>query len=127
MRRTSSFTLEIIVLKTYLTAAVVAASIPLTTAAQTAAGDPAAAADAPPPSYRSAFSGLATGVEQGAEDWKKANAAVAQFPRGHADLLKWEAQQRPDAPAGAASAARPPASAASSPAAGSQLPPGAKP
>jgi len=108
-------------------AAVVAASIPLTAAAQTAAGDPAAAADAPPPSYRSAFGGLATGVEPGADDWKKANAAVAQFPRGHADLLKWEAQQRPDAPAGAAAGARPSASAAPPPAAGAQLPHGAKP
>lgn len=103
-------------MKTCLCAAVVAASIPLTAAA----GDPAAEADAPPPAYRSAFSGLATGVEQGAEDWKKANAAVAQFPRGHADLLKWEAQQRPDAPAAAASAPRAAASAAPSPAAGAQ-------
>ena len=23
-------------------------------------------------------------------DWKAANAAVAKFPRGHADVLKWE-------------------------------------
>ncbi|MEX8194263.1 hypothetical protein [Comamonas guangdongensis] len=23
-------------------------------------------------------------------DWKAANAAVAEFPRGHADVLKWE-------------------------------------
>ncbi len=114
-------------MKTRLSAAVLAASIPLTAAAQAAAGDPAAVADAPPPAYRSAFSGLATGVEQGAEDWKKANAAVAQFPRGHADLLKWEAQQRPDAPAAAASAPRAAASAAPSPAAGAQLPPGAQP
>ena len=26
-------------------------------------------------------------------DWKAANAAVAQFPRGHADVLKWEKAQ----------------------------------
>ena len=26
-------------------------------------------------------------------DWKAANAAVAQFPRGHADVLKWEKTQ----------------------------------
>ena len=29
-------------------------------------------------------------------DWKRANEAVAQFPRGHADVLKWEqAQSKP--------------------------------
>ena len=27
--------------------------------------------------------------------WRDANAAVGQFPRGHADLLKWEQQQAP--------------------------------
>ena len=26
-------------------------------------------------------------------DWKAANAAVAKFPRGHADVLKWEKAQ----------------------------------
>jgi len=115
-------------LKIHLTAAVLAASIPLTTAAQAPATGPAAVADAISPlSYRSAFSGLATGVEQGADDWKKANAAVARFPRCHADLLKWEAQQQPDAPAGPASAARPPAPAPASPAAGTQIPHGRKP
>lgn len=30
--------------------------------------------------------------------WQRANARVADFPRGHADLLKWEAQQQPTAP-----------------------------
>lgn len=28
-----------------------------------------------------------------AVDWKRANEAVAEFPRGHADVLKWEQQQ----------------------------------
>ncbi|MBY0464630.1 MAG: hypothetical protein K2W33_06770, partial [Burkholderiales bacterium] len=28
-------------------------------------------------------------------DWQKANAAVAEFPRGHADVLKWEQQNQP--------------------------------
>ena len=28
-------------------------------------------------------------------DWKAANAAVARFPRGHADVLKWEKAQAP--------------------------------
>lgn len=51
-----------------------------------------------PPAYRSAFADLPTGVEEQTLDWKKANADVAQFPRGHIDLLKWEeAQGRPRA------------------------------
>ena len=37
-------------------------------------------------------------------DWKKANAAVAEFPRGHADVLKWEQQTLPAAAAQAPSA-----------------------
>ena len=37
-------------------------------------------------------------------DWKKANAAVAEFPRGHADVLKWEQQNLPAAAAQAPSA-----------------------
>jgi hypothetical protein len=51
--------------------------------------------------YTSAFAGLSTGVEPASDDWKKSNAAVAQFPRGHADLLKWEQAQeaKPAAPA----------------------------
>ena len=43
--------------------------------------------------YRSAFAGVPTGVEQTRVDWKKANADVGQFKRGHADLLKWEREQ----------------------------------
>lgn len=31
-------------------------------------------------------------------DWRKANEAVGAFPRGHADVLRWE-QARPPAPA----------------------------
>lgn len=62
------------------------------------AADPATAV--PAVRYSSAFAGLATGVEAASDDWKKANAAVGQFPRGHADLLKWEQAQeaKPAAP-----------------------------
>lgn len=52
------------------------------------AADPASPVPAVP--YSSAFAGPATGIELAADDWKKANAAAGQFPRGHADLLKWE-------------------------------------
>jgi hypothetical protein len=48
--------------------------------------------------YRSALAGLPKGVERGPLDWTAANAAVAQFPRGHADLLKWEQAQRATPP-----------------------------
>ena len=73
----------------------------------------------PPALYRSAFADLPTGVEQTSVDWKTANATVGQFPRGHADLLKWEraqkkAQPQPQAAESAPSA--PPASPAHSPA-----------
>ena len=40
--------------------------------------------------YRSVFADISTGVETQLLDWKRANADVAQFPRGHADVLKWE-------------------------------------
>jgi hypothetical protein len=62
------------------------------------AADPAS--PVPAVLYASAFAGLPTGVELAADDWKKANAAVGQFPRGHADVLKWEQAQdaKPAAP-----------------------------
>lgn len=47
----------------------------------------------PRPAYRSAFAGLPTGVEQESLEWRKANGSVAEFPRGHIDLLKWELRQ----------------------------------
>jgi hypothetical protein len=63
------------------------------------AADPAT--PVPAALYSSAFSGLSTGVEPASDDWKKSNAAVGQFPRGHADLLKWEQARKvpPAAPA----------------------------
>lgn len=64
------------------------------------AADPAT--PVPAALYVSAFAGLPTGVEPALDDWKKANAAVGQFPRGHADLLKWEQAQEPKPAAPAA-------------------------
>lgn len=43
--------------------------------------------------HHSVFADLPMGVEQASLDWKKANADVGQFKRGHADLLKWEQEQ----------------------------------
>lgn len=47
----------------------------------------------PPALYRSAFANVPAGVEQTSVDWKTSNAIVGQFPRGHADVLKWERAQ----------------------------------
>lgn len=47
----------------------------------------------PAVAYRSVFADLPQGVENTVLDWKAANAAVGQFRRGHADLLKWEQEQ----------------------------------
>ena len=54
--------------------------------------------------YRSVFVDTPKGVETGELDWKKANADVGQFKRGHVDVLKWEEEQ-----ARARSAPTPPA------------------
>jgi hypothetical protein len=53
-----------------------------------AASDPNAAV--PPVVYQSVFEGAAKGVETRTIDWKRANAEVGQFRRGHVDILKWE-------------------------------------
>lgn len=34
-------------------------------------------------------------VVEGPGDWKAANAAVGEFPRGHADIVRWEAARQP--------------------------------
>lgn len=52
-----------------------------------------AASPVPALPYRSVFADLPKGVEEGSTDWKAANKAVAQFPRGHIDLLQWEKAQ----------------------------------
>jgi hypothetical protein len=49
-----------------------------------------AASPVPALPYRSVFADLPKGVEEGSGDWKAANKAVAQFPRGLIDLLQWE-------------------------------------
>ena len=73
-----------------------AAALAALAAATAAAGAPdspdAADPQTPVPrmAYRSVFQDTPTGVEPEALDWKKANAEVGQFPRGHIDLLKWE-------------------------------------
>lgn len=68
-------------------------------AAQGGAGGSASDPAVPVPTvpYRSAFSDRPSGVEPARDDWKRANAEVGRFTRGHPDILKWEQQQAPDA------------------------------
>ncbi|MDP3827034.1 MAG: hypothetical protein Q8Q74_10825 [Polaromonas sp.] len=65
----------------------------------------------PAVSYRSVFADLPTGVEAGREDWKKANADVGRFTRGHVDILKSEQQQAAPAAPAATPDTAPPAAA----------------
>lgn len=43
--------------------------------------------------YQSVFADTPTGVEQDTVAWKRANADVGQFKRGHVDILRWEQSQ----------------------------------
>lgn len=70
---------------------------PMGALAQASVADPGA--NVPPVVYQSVFGESPTGVETRSEDWKKANAEVAQFKRGHVDILKWEESQTPNQPA----------------------------
>ena len=45
---------------------------------------------------------LPTQVDEAIRRWQAANRAVAEFPRGHIDLLRWEQQRASTAPAAAA-------------------------
>jgi hypothetical protein len=48
--------------------------------------------------YRSVFIDTPTGVETEESDWKRANAEVGQFKRGHMDILRWEEAQAAKVP-----------------------------
>ena len=77
-----------------MTAAKVAPQVPSQATAMPSVTNPAAAV--PPVVYQSVFADTPTGVEMESADWKKANAEVGQFKRGHVDILKWEdAQGKP--------------------------------
>ena len=67
-------------------------SPPVPTASSTAADWLSPAADTLPLQHPALPA--SGGVEQTNTPWADANAAVAAFPRGHADVLRWEAAQR---------------------------------
>lgn len=70
--------------------------LPISATAQTVVTDPGASV--PSVIYQSVFNQSPTGVETKSIDWKKANAEVGQFKRGHVDILKWEETQAKDKP-----------------------------
>lgn len=87
--------------------------VPAVAMAQSAAqraADPATAlsvaphANTPAPASAEAVE-LPTDLERARAIWQRANARVAEFPRGHADLLRWEAAQPGAKPAPQARAA----------------------
>ncbi|QHE85333.1 TolC family protein [Hydrogenophaga sp. BPS33] len=52
-----------------------------------------------PPTTTADTPALPSDLAAARDVWQRANQRVAEFPRGHADLLRWEAQQPPgDAP-----------------------------
>lgn len=53
----------------------------------------------PAVSYRPLEPAGASALVQELEDWKAANAAVGQYPRGHRDIIKWERAQQAVQPA----------------------------
>lgn len=58
------------------------------------AADPAdPAAPVPPLAYRSALP-APTDLAEPVVPWAQANQEVARFPRGHADLVRWEQRQQ---------------------------------
>ena len=82
-------------MKLHCLAAALAVASPMLADAADAA-DPAA--PVPLPTYRPVLPATPTDLAEEAIPWRKANADVARFPRGHADLLKWEAAQERQAP-----------------------------
>jgi hypothetical protein len=48
-----------------------------------------------------------TALASAREIWQRANERVAEFPRGHLDVLRWEAKNPGDAPTSPASSAKP--------------------
>lgn len=67
----------------------------------------AVAATAPPPATPAQPLELPTDIEQARAIWQQANQRVAEFPRGHIDILRWETQNTDPAPVGQAPTSAP--------------------
>ena len=74
------------------------ALLPLASQAQGSSPDLADAAQPAAPTAPLAYPQMASPTAQADTtpplDWRQANESVAAFPRGHADILAWEARQR---------------------------------
>jgi len=57
------------------------------------AADPEVPVPAVP--WSSTLAGVPKGIKAASGDWRQANAAVAEFPRGHSDILQWETRPAP--------------------------------
>ena len=91
--RESSFTTWRSRLKFLFSAAVLAAILAPTAAPAESPGAADPHAPVPRMTYRSVLQDTTTVLAPDTLDWKKANAEVGLFPRGHVDLLKWEERQ----------------------------------
>ena len=68
-----------------------AESFPEPAATQAPAADARVAS--PPPAHQPLHPQPLPQAQPTAADWRAAHAAVGEFPRGHADILAWEARQ----------------------------------
>jgi len=78
-------------------------------AADPATPVPAAAAPLLPAAAPAKPLELPTDIERARAIWQQANERVAEFPRGHIDIIRWEAQNPAGAPAAAEPASTAPA------------------
>lgn len=100
MRAPSSLSVRSSLLRGALAAAALLPPWPALAQAPGPVADPLAPAGALV--HRSVFTDAAPPVETGTVAWRDAQAAVAATPRGHADIVAWEARQA--APSGASAA-----------------------
>ncbi|GKT16254.1 hypothetical protein AVHY2522_11015 [Acidovorax sp. SUPP2522] len=91
MRAPSSLSVRSSLLRGALAAAALLPPWPALAQAPGPVADPLAPAGALV--HRSVFTTAAPPVETGTEAWRDAQAAVAATPRGHADIVAWEARQ----------------------------------
>lgn len=87
--------------KIYPLLAVLACSAPALsqTVPQQAAAAVSPEAPVPAVPYHPLQAAGASALVTEGDDWKAANATVGQYPRGHADIVKWEkAQPAPQEP-----------------------------
>ena len=91
-------------MKLHRLAVALAVAAPLLASAADAA-DPAA--PVAPPEYRSVLPAAPTDLADAPVPWRQANQDVARFPRGHADIVRFEERRQREADPAAAPASSP--------------------